>query len=333
MVSHPPGATELKLLLATGALLLALECQVSILLAAARHLLAPDLRAGGGEPEPAAAPSFGKERTIMNIIVPLDGSARSRSALDVAETIVTGRGGQLVLLHAVWPGIPSDPVDVAIEDDVTRLSRKGLSVDAERRSTPRDEETGRIIVEAARDRASDLIVMTTHGRGGLGRWLYGSVAEQVIRAADMPILLVPDSLSPDWPDAYERCMLLALDQSELAARAVQPSVELAQALNAEIVLVQVLTPGRDGDPEDARQTLQAQDYLSGIAKRIGEQGVSARALVRHGEAGRSIASVAHELEVLAIGIGTHSSDTSQRSTLGSVAMGTVRRTDVPVLLA
>ena len=46
------------------------------------------------------------------------------------------------------------------------------------------------ILGCAAERRGDLIVMCTHGRGGLGRWVYGSVADRVLRGAPIPILLV-----------------------------------------------------------------------------------------------------------------------------------------------
>ncbi len=52
-------------------------------------------------------------------------------------------------------------------------------------------DAGPSIVNAARTLPSCLIVMSTHGRSGLGRWIYGSVADEVIRTAEVPVALVP----------------------------------------------------------------------------------------------------------------------------------------------
>jgi nucleotide-binding universal stress UspA family protein len=66
------------------------------------------------------------------------------------------------------------------------LRARGVNVSWEVRSGRPDDE----IVEAARENGTDLIAMSTHGRSGLGRLLFGSVAEQVLRHADVPVFLM-----------------------------------------------------------------------------------------------------------------------------------------------
>ena len=66
------------------------------------------------------------------------------------------------------------------------LRRRGIRVRTQvRRGEPVDE-----IVDCAREVDADLIAMTTHGRSGLGRWLFGSVAEAVLRQAEIPVFLM-----------------------------------------------------------------------------------------------------------------------------------------------
>jgi nucleotide-binding universal stress UspA family protein len=99
------------------------------------------------------------------------------------------------------PGVPEagpllDPTpvvqaerDEAVEylNGVTeRLRSQGLQVDAETPEGP----AAHMIADRARDLGVDLIVMSTHGRGGLGRLVFGSVADSVLRHASCPVLLV-----------------------------------------------------------------------------------------------------------------------------------------------
>jgi len=67
-----------------------------------------------------------------------------------------------------------------------RLQGEGLQVDATVRRGDVTEE----ILRHADERRADLIVMSTHGRSGLGRWVYGSIADRVLRHASVPVLLV-----------------------------------------------------------------------------------------------------------------------------------------------
>ena len=136
---------------------------------------------------------------IERILVPLDGSALAEQALTKALDLAEGREPVCLLLRAAeastWPGV--DPTDAQIRvvheaeqylDAVqARLAAKGL----------RKVETSvwygppaSAIVEAARVANADLIVMTTHGRSGLGRLILGSVAEAVLRGTSVPILLL-----------------------------------------------------------------------------------------------------------------------------------------------
>ena len=67
-----------------------------------------------------------------------------------------------------------------------RLAERGLTI----RTDVRLEAAAEAILDLAVEQQADLIVMSTHGRGGLGRWVYGSVADRVLRGAAIPVLLV-----------------------------------------------------------------------------------------------------------------------------------------------
>jgi nucleotide-binding universal stress UspA family protein len=137
---------------------------------------------------------------LGKILVPLDGSKLAETALTKALDMAQGSGEPtLVLLRAAeatsWPG--TDPTDDQIRvvreaedylDGVkTYLARQG--VDRVQTSVWYGPPAS-AIVEAARVGKVDLIVMSTHGRSGLGRLILGSVAEAVLRGTAVPILLL-----------------------------------------------------------------------------------------------------------------------------------------------
>ena len=145
---------------------------------------------------------------IDKLLVPLDGSGLAEQALAKALDVAEGWQPTFMLLRAAeastWPGV--DPTDEQIrvvheaEEYLNavqaRLASKGI----------RKVETSvwygppaAAIVEAARVGRADLIVMTTHGRSGLGRLILGSVAEAVLRGTSIPIMLLRADGAPVQP--------------------------------------------------------------------------------------------------------------------------------------
>ncbi len=135
------------------------------------------------------------------ILVPLDGSVLAEAAL--AKAVAIANGGSLSLLCAAEaPFLPgADPIDAQVA--AVREAEEYLDSVAKRLSDrgAKNIEThvwygppAAAIVEAAQVHKVDMIVMSTHGRSGLGRLILGSVAESVLRGTRTPILVVrPDS--------------------------------------------------------------------------------------------------------------------------------------------
>ena len=146
----------------------------------------------------------------QKILAPLDGSELSECTLSHLKAVASGcQIPEAVLLHVVQPieeeyqhyqhrGIPEENIDQA-EKDIEDHARDYLSKVADRmkkegirvstaivRGRPADE-----ILEYARKNGVDLIVMSTHGRSGLARWAFGSVADRVLRQAAVPVLVIP----------------------------------------------------------------------------------------------------------------------------------------------
>jgi nucleotide-binding universal stress UspA family protein len=137
--------------------------------------------------------------TPRKILVPLDGSPLAESALADAVDIAVRHGATLVLLRAAYAtALPAvDPVDSQVT--VVREAEAYLADVAARARAAgvTDVETSvwyaaatDAIIEAARMREVDLIVMSTHGRTGLNRLMLGSVAESVLRGTSTPILML-----------------------------------------------------------------------------------------------------------------------------------------------
>lgn len=143
------------------------------------------------------------------ILVPVDGSPTSDRGLAEAMTLAAKFGSSLRLVYVVDSG-PLSAAAGALSSNINELlslvAEGGEKILAEAKQVAQSRgvtaETalhhnfgGRVcdaIVKEANDWKADLIVIGTHGRRGAGRWLLGSDAEQVLRLAPVPVLLVRD---------------------------------------------------------------------------------------------------------------------------------------------
>lgn len=142
---------------------------------------------------------------IERILVPLDGSALAEAAIEAALDLGHGTPSTLILLRAAeahtLPG--ADPTDDQVA--VVREAEQYLAAVADRltKRGVKGVDTGvwygpaaAAVIEAAKLKKADLIVMSTHGRSGLGRLILGSVAESVLRGTTTPICIVRAAGAP-----------------------------------------------------------------------------------------------------------------------------------------
>ena len=139
------------------------------------------------------------------ILVPLDGSPRAEKILAHAESLAQKFGARVVLLQVVEPNVamvtPYDMVpyyDPAEAQRITEeagayltskegeLKARGIAVKSVTESGP----VVSVVLDVAEREGADLIAMASHGRTGLGRVFYGSVAEGILHKADRPLLLI-----------------------------------------------------------------------------------------------------------------------------------------------
>jgi nucleotide-binding universal stress UspA family protein len=142
---------------------------------------------------------------FTKILVPLDGSAMAEEALPMAVGLARAHGATLLLLRAAeastFPGVDPTEAQVKVTTEAdgylgavsARLAADGI---ASVETSVWYGAPAYGIVEGARVAKADLIVMTTHGRSGLGRLILGSVAEAVLRGTTTPILVVRASGAP-----------------------------------------------------------------------------------------------------------------------------------------
>ena len=265
---------------------------------------------------------------INKIVVPLDGSSFAERALSPARALAHRLDATLVLLTTHW----ADGTGGAQE----YLERKAAELGDARTDTivVHDRFAPEAIELSVRE-ADTVVCMSTHGRSGLGHAVLGSVAEEVLRNSDRPLLLVGPELerraweSAEWFRGGR--LIVALDGSARAERIVPIAAEWARLLGLGIELTQVLiTPLgsglRDEESGDAEHAA-----LEEIAATI-DAATNPACEVLHGpDAAGSLLDHASRAPATLIALTTHGRTGLARVTLGSVAMQVIRRSPCPVL--
>ncbi len=134
------------------------------------------------------------------ILVPLDGSELAECVLPHVKAIALGSGGKVTLVRVVEPapaGIPpaveSELQKAGIKAAEDYLARIKAELVKQRLNVETKVLTGRAaeaLVDFAQREKVDVIIMATHGRSGVRRWVFGSVADRVLHYSSAPILLI-----------------------------------------------------------------------------------------------------------------------------------------------
>ncbi len=298
---------------------------------------------------------------FRSILVPLDGSSFAEQALPWAELIAQGCDSTLNLVtgHRLYAfedySCAWAPYDAAQDAQFRQKEQQYLAAVATQKMTlERDRVLTRVtdglaadaILAGVRGTQADLIVMTTHGQGPLSRAFLGSVADEVIRRAPVPVLLIrPDSTTlPSKPCVSS--IMVPLDGSSFAEQIIPTVIGLAGKLNASCHLCSVVQPDTSvvtrreaGLEEGLNRTVpecgvdQAQAYLTGVAERFGQHSVQATSRVVEGHyVANAIVAEAQNAKCELIALATHGRSGVKRLVLGSVADKVIRTANTPVLV-
>lgn len=287
------------------------------------------------------------------ILVPLDGSDFSEQAIPLATSIAERWHAPLRLVHVHVP--LSSEVHcadglVVVDDERDDAARAHDADYLERqRASSRVAGTEAAVVEGpgvsaalaadAERTGARLVVMTTHGRGGLPRLLHGSVTTGLVKDGAAPVLVVHPGQG-SVPAAFER-VLVPLDGSALARSILGAVSEVAEP-GARLVLLTVLEPGdatywRDAagtpPPDEREQHAAARRRLEEEAEPLRVRGFRVETWVaRSAHSAGAILAAATGMDAQLIALATHGRSGLVRAALGSVAEQVVSGARVPVLL-
>jgi nucleotide-binding universal stress UspA family protein len=281
--------------------------------------------------------------STKRILVPLDGSGLSEWVLARAKHLIEQPGVSVTLLSIV-PADEERASDLAFRLDPRHRERHdALAAARDRlleRSIPAEAEIrfGDPATEILREVASGgyrLIAMTTHGRIGLNRMLFGSIAHRVLQSSPVPLFLFrplqrPDeTLSPaetSEPARFKK-VLVPLDGSEAAEEILPAVTEFARTFGSKLTLFRAV-PGGEEAGEHRRL---AEEYLRQWKYTLSYEGFEPEVEVRSGTAAEEALSLIRERGIDVVAMTTHGHTGLSRAVYGSVAERLLADGGVPVL--
>lgn len=279
---------------------------------------------------------------LERILVPLDGSEIAEAILGQLARLLRMKDAQVILFQAVpviatvgLDGGPAIAIDMKTEAEKyigaleNRLRKEGVKVEGITRVG--GEATG--ILDVAREHKATLIAMTTHGRSGLSRFVFGSVAEKVLRASEVPVLVVrsfqdvgPVALRTPVEELPIRRILMPVDGSENSLAVLPPVEALAKALGASVMVLGVVEPSAskrasDGDP-----------LVHLAVKDLKAHNIAVDPLVRVGDPASEILDACRLHIADLVAMTTHGRSGVSRWVMGSVTEKVLRGSTVPMLV-
>lgn len=148
---------------------------------------------------------------FTHILVPLDGSARAEAALEYGSKLAKQAGGKLTLLRVISlvpEGLSGQDVIDQIRSRQAKTAQEYLQAAAQKAGVSAEVivlpgDAARTILNFAREKDVDTIVLNSHGAGGISGYVFGSVAEKVVHGAECPVLVLHERPTPEELRAQE----------------------------------------------------------------------------------------------------------------------------------
>ncbi len=294
---------------------------------------------------------------FRHLLVPLDGSRLAEAALPIAAYLAQTLRAWVTLVHVIERDAPPqvhgerhlanpDEAGAYLREVAARAFPSGLRIEQHVHTT-QVNDVARSIVAHVGELGPDLIVMCTHGRGGLHTWLFGSIAQQVIALGRTPVLLIHPFEAEAEPAFMCRRLLVPLDGNPDHEQGLSVAADLAKACGAAVHLLMVvptlgtlpgqeaaaarLLPGTTSIVLDLAQE-DAEAYLQRQMAKLEATGLLMTAEVSRGDPAMVIVHTAQQAEADLVVLGTHGKSGMEAFWSGSVAPKVSSRSRVPLLL-
>jgi nucleotide-binding universal stress UspA family protein len=282
---------------------------------------------------------------LDRILVPTDGTDVARTAAESAIALADRFDAEV---HAIYvleqrerPLAPDGhredhrkEAEAIVDEIVDRAANAGVRAHSAVVDDP--DPIHRVILEYAEVNDIDCIVMGTHGRTGLDRYVIGSVTERTLRRSPVPVVTVHENRGFSPEEGIGR-VLVPTDGSDCSLAAAEYAAEFATNTGSSLHSIYVVDNailGRETDVGSILAELEssgkaALQSVVDVARAVGVESVETS--VRQGTPYRTIVSYASEYDVDCIVMGTHGRTGLDRYLLGSVTDRVVRLADVPVI--
>lgn len=284
-----------------------------------------------------------------NILVPVDFSEFSDKAVAYALYLAETHGSNLTLLHAVVLHQEDVEEEAHLLDYEELVKKKEAQI--QRKMAGHNEQAGRrgvkinavtvrgifaadTILDYIDDHDFDLVVIGTHGRTGLNKWLHGSVAEKVVRVSPVPVLSIHQNVT----EYRIGKILVPVDFSDYARQAVEAALGISRQFDARLeflfVLEQDLHPAFYAGGVGSLFTIDAelkQRTTDRLREFVGYTGENAAYRVLEGRAFNEIVETASSEDCDLIVMATRGLTGLEHLLIGSTTERVVRFSTVPVL--
>ncbi len=266
------------------------------------------------------------------VLVALDGSKNAEKVLPVVEPLLKSGKGVARLIQVLPAGGegPEAAAQAYLKDISSRLSKKKIRSEGEIvRGDP-----AVAVVRAADEWKADLVAFTSHGQGGLSQWVFGSVAQKILRGCSRPLLVVR---ALEEPAGKLKRIVVPLDGA-LGSEATLPhAAQLAQATGAPIELLHV-TPESGVEADDSklrswhqRERRRIESEFDAIEK--GEPQLKFTRVFEEGDPATRILERVEKEPASIIAMGSHGRTGFSRWMFGSVSEKVLQAAKCPVLIA
>jgi nucleotide-binding universal stress UspA family protein len=294
---------------------------------------------------------------FKRFLVPLDGSNLAEQVLPFAIYLAKQLKATLILFHVVEKDAPEEvhkqhhlrevsEARTYLKQIADRLSSKGVTI---LQDVHEVQEVGvaQTIGNHAEELKTDLVVLCAHGSSGLRDMIFGSIAQQVIRQGQIPVLFIRPEFVNDSVVKPVRKILIPLDGSKQHEVAIPVAVYLAEKFNAEIRLLTVVPTSETLPIKKAITTRvspravtisldinaqQAEEYLKRISNEINTKGVPVTGVVLRGNTPAMQIEIINAEDIDLLVMATHGTSALDARWEGSLTPKFLPKTPVPVIL-
>lgn len=258
---------------------------------------------------------------FSNLLVPLDGSRLAESVMPVVRRLAELVSCSITLLHVIEKRAPNnihgdrhlrdvDQAEVYLEAVATGLKESGLQVRTHVHTVPQGD-VARCIAEHANELEQDLIVLCRHGESGVRRFVFGSIAEQVLTHGETPVMFIQAQEGMGERRFGPECILVLVDETAQSLPALTMGAQLADVARSRLYLLEVVPTSASMKAEHAatgtllpgatRQVLelaseQAFERLRVYVEELVKRNIAAAGRVERGDVASGLIDVAGDIE-------------------------------------